>query len=524
MTFFHQVSPKAEPALTTPDTRFGDTVSCICAGQGRFWVQKESDFTSTMADVLLCLSASHSDSGLDTVERLAALDTTALPSRLTEVPGVAGAVLVSTCNRFELYLDLTPGLAQAPSGLIEPVLHQLGEAEPSTLPWTVHRDRAATEHLFAVTAGLESVVVGEGEIAGQVRRALGKAQREGTTSTVLERLFQRAARAQRGVKARTGLGEAGRSIVRLALDLASGQIEDFARLRVLLVGTGRFAAVSLAALRERGVSQVSVWSPSGRAAAFAAKHEITPVPRGQAAVAMAQADLIVTCTGAKGHVVTPQRLLQGRGRLVGENLVSLARTGGWAADSTPTPILGCPAHTQPEPVGQAQCPVLLTATDRVQSPAPRRTLVIDLGMPRNVDPAVTGMAGIDLLDLETISLHAPLEHLTATDDARAVVAHEVAQFERSGREEQVAPAVTALRGHVQAALDAELDRVNGRTDPQTQQAIEQALRHFAGVVMHRPTLRARELAATGETDQVVEAVVALFGDHDPQAGSGSVGA
>lgn len=474
-----------------------------------------------MSTVLLCLSASHKDAGLETVERLAALDTTALPTLLRDASGVAGAVMVSTCNRFELYLDVDPAVAARPRELVDPLLGALGDPAPHALPLQIHADRQATEHLFAVSAGLESVVIGEGEIAGQVRRAFSAAQREGTTSTTLERLFQRAARAQRGVKTRTGLGEAGRSLVRLSLDLASGRVSDWGSLAVLLVGTGRFAAVSLAALRERGVRDLAVWSPSGRSAAFAAKHDLRAVPRGQAAQAMADADLVVTCTGAKGFVVTPQRLIQGRGRNVGQRLVSLTRTGGWAAQSIPAPISGCPVTVPDEAAVEPQCPVLLTATDRVELPALRRQLIIDLGMPRNVDPRVAELDGVELLDLETISLHAPLEHLTATDDAREVLAQAVDEFEQLAREERIAPAITSLRGHVQAALDAELARAARHHDEQTRDAVEQALRHFAGVVMHRPTMRARELAAQDDSDHLVEVFGALFGDApaDPRPGT-----
>ena len=135
---------------------------------------------------------------------------------------------------------------------------------------------AVAGHLFAVASGLESVVVGEGEIAGQVRRSLERARAEGTTTPELERLFQRASQTSRRVKNETGIGGEGRSLVRLALDLAESRITDWAATRVLLVGTGRFAGASLAALRDRGVADVRVYSPSGRGTRFAANHGIDP--------------------------------------------------------------------------------------------------------------------------------------------------------------------------------------------------------------------------------------------------------
>ena len=183
------------------------------------------------------------------------------------------------------------------------------------------------EHLFSVSAGLESVIIGEDEISGQVSRALLKARENGSTTPALEKLFQRATKTSRGVKTQTALGGAGRSLVRLALELASSRVADWAEVKVLLVGTGQYAATTVTALRDRGVEQIDVYSPSGRAVPFATKHSLEA--RTDMAAALADADIVITCTSRAEPVVTPAALEAGR------------------------------------------------------------RLIIDLGLPRNVDPAVT---------------------------------------------------------------------------------------------------------------------------------------
>ena len=383
---------------------------------------------------------------------------------------LSGAVVVATCNRFEVYLDLAQpfGVSPLPAvrSAIDVVSSATGIAE-ETLRDTlqlVHGNGVA-EHLFAVASGLESVVVGEGEIAGQVRRSLERARQAGTTSPQLERLFQRASQTSRGVKNHTGIGSAGRSIVRLALDLAESRITDWATTRVLLVGTGRYAGASLAALRDRGVTDVLVYSPSGRAPKFAASHGILAVPEPAFAAETALADIIVTCTVTEGHVITADVLNAGRA---------------------------------------------LSATDAAQLTASsRRQLIIDLGLPRNVDPDVQGVADVDLLDLETVRLHAPLEELNATSEARELVGRAARKFTAVTEEHSLAPAVVALRTHVLGLVDAEIARARERGD--STERTEAALRHLAGVLLHTPMVRSRELARAGENDAYLAGLSALFG-------------
>ena len=375
---------------------------------------------------------------------------------VTESSSISGAVVLATCNRFEAYLEIEEPLTAAAAVAVENSVQVISAAsgiDPAALrdTVTVIRGDAVAEHLFSVSSGLESVIVGEDEISGQVRRALEQARAAGTTSSALERLFQKAANTSREVKSHTAIGGAGRSLVRLGLELASSRIADWSATRVLLVGTGQYAATTVAALRDRGAVDITVFSPSGRAARFALRLGLTASI--DLVAALAAADVVITCTTTEAPVVAAAQL---------------------------SPASG----------GQ-------------------RRIVIDLGLPRNVHPDVATVPGTELLDLETISLHAPLEELTATTDARALVVNAATEFAATTVEQQLTPSVVALRTHVFGLLEAEIARAQARGDDDGR--IEAALRHLTSVLLHTPSVRARELARTGEAQSFSDAVTALFG-------------
>ncbi|WP_158867551.1 glutamyl-tRNA reductase [Leifsonia sp. AG29] len=412
--------------------------------------------------MLLCFSSSHRTADFDLLERLERHAPAVTEALAEHSDIVSGSVVLATCNRFEAYVEIDEPLPAARAVSAEAVIDAVSSATgiaPDVLRASsaVYSDHAVAEHLFAVSSGLESVVVGEGEIAGQVRRALESARAAGTVTSELERVFQVAARTSRGVKNRTGIMQAGRSLVRLALDLAESRVSDWGGTRVLLVGTGKYAGASLAALRDRGATDVRVFSPSGRAARFARSHDIEPVEAPGLVEALAASDLVVTCSAVTDHVVTVPLL---------------------------SDALGLPGAVE-------------------------RRLIVDLGLPRNVDPAVAGLAGVELLDLETISIHAPLEELNAADDARSIVDQAAAEYRAQTAEQAVTPALVALRKHVFDVLDAEIERARRRGD--SNDRTEAALRHLAGVLLHTPSVRARELAREGEAQAFIDAAEALFG-------------
>ena len=434
--------------------------------------------------MLICLSASHKNSTFDVLEKLSVGAHGSADRMLERHTALSGAIIVATCNRFEAYLDLDEPFGVSPlpavSAAIEAISTTTGVAA-DTLRDTldlVHGNSVA-EHLFAVTSGLESVVVGEGEIAGQVRRSLELARAAGTTSPELERLFQRASQTSRGVKNRTGLGAAGRSLVRLALELAESRVGDWADSRVLLVGTGRYAGASLAALRELGAENVRVYSPSGRAHKFARSHGIEAVSELAFTRETADSDVILTCTTVEHHVVDARLLGAGR---------SLQAPHEAAAAEEPA----------------------------------RHQLIIDLGLPRNVDPDVAHVPGVELLDLETIRIHAPLEELNATSEARQLVGKAARKFTAVAEEQSLAPAVVALRGYVFDILDGEIERARVRGDSSEQ--TEAALRHLASVLLHTPMVRSRSLARAGEQQAYLTGLDALFGLQVELPAAGTVAA
>ncbi|OII42140.1 glutamyl-tRNA reductase [Plantibacter sp. MMLR14_011] len=469
--------------------------------------------------MLMCVTASHKNATFDLLERLS-VGAEGVAARLVEHHEcVSGAVVVATCNRFEAYIDLDEPVTAAASVAFEAAAEAVSEttgipAEQLREVFDLSIGTAAAEHLFAVSAGLESVVVGEGEIAGQVRRSLEAARAGGTTSSELERLFQRASQTSRGIKNRTPLGRAGRSIVRLALDLAESRIDDWATQRVLLVGTGAYAGASLAALRDRGVTDVLVYSPSGRAEKFARSHEIGWIGHDDLARTTGEVDIIVTCTTAEGHVVDAELLRAGRTAVAADHRARAA-----AATDAPTLSLITPADAPaaPEPTGVSALVHDVITEAAAECPVPHASaqLVIDLGLPRNVDPDVATVSGVVLLDLETIRIHAPLEELQATEVARSIVSRAAQKFAAVGEERSLEPAVVALRSHVHALVEAEVARATARGDDDGSTA--RALRHLAGVLLHEPTVRARNLARNGEQAAYTTALQTLFGIEVPQA-------
>nr|WP_246286207.1 glutamyl-tRNA reductase [Microbacterium pseudoresistens] len=423
---------------------------------------------------MLCVSASHKTASFDLLERLSRTPEGVSTALVDAASFVQGAIVLATCNRFEAYVDIEEPMTAAGAVGVEAVVEAVEAATGVPAAdlegaYVVHNGRRVAEHLFAVASGLESVVSGEGEIAGQVRRALSAAREDRTTSPELERLFQRASQAQRRVKNDTALGRAGRSLVRLALELADSRIADWSAQRVLLVGTGAYAAVTLATLREHGAVDIAVHSPSGRAKTFAAKHGIRAVTADHYAREAATATLLITCTTAAEPVLGPEHLA-----------------------SRPRPVS----------VSAGRCPVGADAS-------PAEKLVIDLGMPRNVDPAVDAIEGVTLLDLETVRLHAPLEELQATDAARSIVREAADTFHIVGAQQSVTPAVVAFRSHILALMESEIERARARGDDDGR--VERAMRHLAGVLTHTPTARAHELAEAGRGDEFVSALETLYG-------------
>ena len=412
--------------------------------------------------MLLCLSFDHRGCSFPLLERLTGR-TREITDALRAAPDLEGVVVLSTCNRFEVY-------AQAAHDASSTVVQQISETagvpvSSLSMAADVELDHRAAEHLFAVASGLKSAVVGEEEIAGQVRRAHADARERGTMTNHLERLFQTATRTSRTVKHRTEIHSQGRSLVRLALRLAESRVPAWEDARVLLIGTGAYAGATIAALRSRGAERISVHSPSGRAAGYAERHDLTAVDPAELRSALEGADLIIACSRTEEPLLTE---------------ADFTETGPSKADA-----------------------------------APRASrLLIDLGMPRNIDPAVTRVDGIDLLDLETVAKHAPITELGTEHEALEIVHDAAVEFGASQAERDTLPVLLALRGHVNAILEEELCRARrsgDEADEATSADVEAALRRLTGRLLHAPTTRIRSLGREGRASEASDALSALFG-------------
>lgn len=413
--------------------------------------------------MLLCLSIDHRVSGVELLERIER-HTSDISEAIDANSPSDGHVVIATCNRFEVYLDAAAGddenhVAERVTNAMVDLITSTTRVPRRTLEQHVEIfvNDAAAEHLFSVASGLKSAVVGEGEIAGQVRRAHEQAQQSGSVTDALERLFQAAARTSRDVKHRTQLQSKGRSLVRLALALAEHRLTDWQQTNVLLVGTGAYAGATVSALRGRGAKRIQAYSPSGRAATFAASHEVAPVTAADFPAALDAADLVITCTSTRDPILTV-------------------------------------AHMQRLPTMQPK-------------------LLIDLGVPRNIEPAVNTLDGIELLDIDSIAKHASMTELSAEHEAIALVQDAAAEFASSRAELGAVPTVVALRKHVLTILEDELCRARkgpSSTGPEAQ-ATEVALRRLAGRILHEPTVRARALGREGRSDEAAAAAAALFG-------------
>ncbi|WP_395639501.1 glutamyl-tRNA reductase [Pseudolysinimonas sp.] len=405
--------------------------------------------------MLFCLTANHRTIEFDVLDRISRVTSTTAADLIARQDFVRGAIVLSTCNRFEAYIEIDDPLTAATELAVEAVVDALSlnagdDAEVLRAHAVALTGQDVVKHLFAVSSGLESMVLGEEEITGQVQRALRDARLAGTTSSGLELLFQRAAHASREARAQSDLAAAGRSLARLALDLADTRVPDWAQARVLLVGTGSYAATTVAALDARGARDIRVFSATGRAAQFAVRYGVRA--ENDLREAIRDAEVVITCTAR--YVVT---------------------TGDVPDDA--------------------------------------RRLIIDLGLPRNVEPAVGDLPGVELLDLEIIGRHASLPDLGP--GAHEAVGSAAAAFEA---DRLAAPAVVALRRHVDAVLQSEIDRARARGGDDVH--TEAALRHFAGVLLHGPSVRAREFAAEGRLDDFAGALATLFGIQPDAAPAG----
>lgn len=411
---------------------------------------------------IFSLVASHRTVDLRTVADLASGAQLLNPDSLTEK--VSGMVILPTCNRLEIYGEYDSG-SGATTQKIELDVNRVATAiftqlaTLSNLPFDVVEssfevlyNEQVTHHLFTVASGLESAVVGESEITGQVRRAITTAHENGVASGNLVRLFDQAANTAKRVGQQTMLRSRGRSIVSVALDLADEVAEgQWSERRALIFGTGSYAGATVAALTRRDCTNISVFSYSNRAATFADKRGITPIQPENLPQALAEADIIIGCSGS----------------------------------STPLAASAIPAG---------------------------KHIILDLALSRDIAPEVADLPNVELITLESVRLAAPQETDRAVTLARSIVDSAAAEYSVKEKARTVDAAIVALREHTMSILDSELDKVRNQFGcGAAADQMEFAMRRMVKSLLHTPTVRARTLAQEGREDEYIAALDALYG-------------
>jgi len=392
--------------------------------------------------------------------------------RLRDQPNLSEAVLVSTCLRTEVYAVVErfhDGVAEIQEFLADvsgsPV-DALGEY------CTIRFDDDVTEHLFAVASGLESAVLGESEVLGQVRRAWERAQGEHASGPVLGALFRHAVETGKRVRSETaiarGITSLSHGAVALAADRRPGGL---ARARVLVVGAGEMGEGVAQALAGRGVDHLVVANRTAE--------------RAEAVVA-------ALAPGVAGTVVSAD--LDGLEALLGEADVVITTVG------TSHPLVDRAM------LGSA----LATRAGRDD------LVVVDLGMPRNVQPESSTLAGLVLLDMEDLRA-AVAEAIGGRQDevaaATGIVSDEVERYRAASRARDAAPVVSALRSRVEEARLAELDRLRSKRsdlDEAQWEQVDAVTRSLVAKLLHPPTVALKEAAGTPRGERLVEALRALF--------------
>jgi glutamyl-tRNA reductase len=437
---------------------------------------------------VLLFGVSHRSAPVSILERLSTgeADQAKLVQQLLQSSAVTEAMILSTCNRVEVYavVEVFHGGLQA----IGQVL-----AERSGLPMGdltkhayVRYSEAAVEHLFAVASGLDSAVVGEQQVLGQVRRAYATAEAHRTVGRVLHDLSQRALSVGKRVHSETSIDAAGGSVVSVALHVAAERLyrpelgPSYTALSgrtATVIGAGSMGSLTAAHLVRAGVGRVNVVNRSLPRAQRLAEIIIEQGVAAQAMTldelpaALATADLVVSCTGAVRPVVTLAD--------VHHALAAAQR------DELAEPLVMC-----------------------------------DLGMPRDIDPAVAGLPGVSVVDMERVQREPSARAAAAdADAARHIVAAEVAAYLTSQRMAEVAPTVTALRQRAADLVEAELLRLENRLpnlDAAHREEVARTVRRVVDKLLHAPTVRVKQLAGTPGADTYAEALRELF-ELDPNA-------
>jgi glutamyl-tRNA reductase len=421
---------------------------------------------------LLALGISHKTAPLELRERLALTEGRAVSvlNELLSGSETLEGVALSTCNRTELYLVTSDPVAAESSAL--GVLARQADLRPTELVGHLYSLRAAgaARHLYRVTAGLDSMIIGEAEVQGQVKRAYELALVENATGAILNRLFRGALAAGKRARTETAIGEKGLSISSVAVELAQRVLGDLARRRVLVIGAGETAELTARALAARGVETVFIANRRyDRAIGLAQRFGGEAVRFDELPGQLELADIVVSATNSPHHIVEREELEQ----------VMAQRQG-------------------------------------------RPLLLVDIAVPRDVDPACRELPGVSVHDVDDVQAiverNASVREAEARDAERILEA-ELARFQRWLSTLEVVPTVAALRERGEEIVRRVLAENESRWEslsPADRERLEAMANAIVSRMLHEPTLRMKRSADDEDTYAYVHAMRELFG-LDPGA-------
>jgi glutamyl-tRNA reductase len=416
---------------------------------------------------LLALGANHKTAPLPLREKLAlpAGRAARVLAELTEHEAVHEAVALFTCNRTELYL-VTGDPVEAENVALAILSRQAG-LRPTELFGSLYslRGTAAVHHLFAVTGGLDSMIVGEAEVQGQVKRAYEMALVEGVSGPVSNRLFRDALRAGKRVRTETGIARSNVSVSSVAVQLAMEFLGTLADRRVLVIGAGDNAELTARALRDRGVQALFVANRRyDRALGLAQRFGGRAISFDELPVELEKADIVVSSTGAPHQIVGREEL----------QFVAASRMG-------------------------------------------RPLVLIDLAVPRDIEPSVRDCPGIALYDMDDLQREVT-RNLGAreaeAEEALVLVREEAERFESWLDSLDVVPTISALRRRADDVVDQVLRENEARWESLSvadRERLEVMARAVASRLLHEPTLRLKDAAAEQSSYRYVHALRELFG-------------
>jgi glutamyl-tRNA reductase len=431
--------------------------------------KRESQAESAALPVLIGLD--HRTAPLEVRERLSVegVELVALLRSLHQEP-LTELAIVSTCHRLEVYAITVNG-EHAERLIVERLALPMG-VTPEALMGSLYRMRGAeaSRHLLRVAAGLESLVVGEAQIQGQVADALQTARTAQTCGPKLSRLFAAALHAGKRARSETGIGRQALSVSHAAARLVARDLESLVGKRVAVVGAGEMAALALQALRAQGASDICVVSRTyERASDLARRYSAAALPWSQRWNALSDARAVVVATRA------PHVLLR-------------------AEDFAP----GDSQRMSAQPV-----------------------IVVDISVPRAVDPAMRGLSGLRLYDIDALqAIVADDQQVRREDISRVerIVEEELASHLAWARSQRVVPAIAALRAQAAAVAQAEIERALRRApelEPREQEILREMAHRIVAKLLHSPTITLKERAARSEHRDYLHATWKLFGlDED----------